>query len=277
MNSAALHTQGYGAVGTSGSGVVKAVGDIGIDLSPGDLVVASAAFRNAEKNRVGLWRTKGAEIIVPSSSLVKIETDWITNNQHCAKDVAMFPLLMSAYHILNALKEGDTLIVDEQSTDCFMKAIIEVANARNISIESVDSSKRATIKGAKLAVTCRSGSNSVHMLRTLGAGGTLFIYNGPYVEPLDTECTVNIPVASAIFSDIVVRGFGGFHTWHQADPGGVREALEGIQILLNEGKLSLPKLRSNAKVFSLNDTKTLTEAVMHSAEAEGLAVLDLTA
>ncbi len=278
IHGAALDTKGHGVFGTSGCGVVKAVGKAEVGLSPGDLVLAIAALPGVDEGRKGIWHGKGTDVVMPISSTIRVGDGGAHKGvDQEAKEAATLPLLLSAYHILNHLKANDTLVIDELSTDCLQSAIIEVAKAKRVTIKSIDSSsRRATIKGAQLAVTCRSGSNSVNMMRTLGVGGTLLVYNGPIMEPLDAESTVNIPVASSIFSDVTIQGFGGFQYWHQADPKAVREALHGVQTLLKDGKLSANALMSNVREFTTANDALLATALHHSAKGSGLTLLDLS-
>lgn len=277
IHGAALDANGHGVFGTSGCGIVKAVGKAEVGLSPGDLVLAIAALPGADEGRKGLWHVKGTNVVMPISSTIRVGNGGAHKGvDQEAKEAATLPLLLSAYHILDHLKDNDILVIDELSTDCLQSAIIEVAKAKRVTIKSADSSKRATIKGAQLAVTCRSGSNSVNMMRTLGVSGTLLVYNGPIVEPLDAESTVNIPVASSIFSDVTIQGFGGFQYWHQADPKAVRKAFHGVQTLFKDGKLSANRLLSNAREFTPANDALLAEALHHSAKGSGLTLLDLS-
>ena len=266
-----LDVKGEGAIGTSGCGVVTAVGARVSGISQGDFVLASAPLKaTGGEKRVGLWHSDEVEIVLPVSSVVKV-ADSISKNKQRGLEAATLPLLLSAYHMLRGLKAGDTVMIDEQSNNPLQKALAEVAEAADIDVKSIDSSKRAAAKGAQLAITCRSGSNSVNMMRTLGPGGTLIVYNSPNVEPLDGECTVNIPVASSIFADVTIRGFGGFQAWHQSEPESVQQAMTAVQALIKDGKLSPNNLLASATVFSLD--KLSTTALQHSQS--GLSVIDL--
>lgn len=270
-----LGVQGEGVIGTSGCGVVTAVGSGVWGISRGDLVLASASLnretisRPDGEARVGLWQSADVEVILPVSSVVRVDSG--AKGRQDELEAATLPLLLSAYHMLEGLKAGDTVVIDEKSNDALQKAVAEVAHAKDLDVKSTDSGKRASIKGAQLAITSRSGSHSVNMMRTLGAGGTLVVYHGPQGEPLDAEGTVNIPVASSIFADVTIRGFGGFQAWHQSDPQGVQNSMAAVQALVKDNKLSQKSLLAAATVFSLHELSS--KALPHSVS--GLSVLDL--
>ena len=144
------------------------------------------------------------------------------------------PPLLSAHKILSRTEKGDIVAINHPNS-ALGRAIQDLSNLFQVTVEVVESGARSRLKGVKVAVTSRSGTDSVNLMRTLGPNGTLIVCHD-VDEDLSHSCAVNIPVASAIFQDVAVEGFNWL-TWSSTQREEVQACLEALRPSLMDLKL----------------------------------------
>jgi len=233
-----LHTS-KGVAGTSGAGIVTAIGTGVSGIAVNDTVLVTSSNK-------GTWADA---CTVDANTVNKIQASIP------AEEAAALPAALAAWALLNkyaSLKSGDVVVqcAGESAVGLFVSQIGKAMGLSVVSVAAGASDLDAKLKAAgaiKLAITSSSGAAALALTRAVAPGGILVAYNG-VVEPIDTVTGVTAPVARAIFEKTQICGFD-FDTWSKTETASFSKGLKEVLALVEAKKLSL----KGGKVFPQTD------------------------
>jgi NADPH:quinone reductase-like Zn-dependent oxidoreductase len=237
-------------VGTSGVGIVDAVGTSVSNVKRGDAVLVLGSNN-------GCW---SSSIVSPADAIIRLPSHLSPTQS------ATLPLLLAANIILQlpikSLEEDDSVLLARGMDVMLAQAIKLVGKYRNINVIS----DVASARGARLAISSQTGKATTDVVRRLGPGGLLVFTPG--LPNLSNETnTVSLPIAKAIFTDVAVRGFH-LHSWVASNPSEAVRALEQIWPAIENKELLLP-----VNVWPLSEYGDAIASVQENSDAAAVLLL----
>ena len=182
-----------GIAGSTGVGIIHAVGEDVNHVSVGDAVL----LLGHDGSWANIATPREHEVFRLPAALKPTEA-------------AALPHLLSASIILSmptpALSSSDVVLIGAGTDPSLTAALLAVGSLRGISVNT----SVADVRGAHLAVSSVPGKPTTDLVRRLGPAGVLVVTTGP-PAPLPVAdgsgSVVALPIAKAIFTDVSVQGF----------------------------------------------------------------------